>query len=322
MPNIYTNDKPWVIARDDNWNGITPKGTISEEAQNNTDPIPTAKTWRFTRVADQNQWHGWQGSSANNNYNNKFNLKAGDKLAITAYVKAGWSNSYSQTTELEMGQLSLSDWSRHYSSTLKYKESRISGGGWSSIYSIETLNENVTNGILISGPDWNYSKEAGTMFINGLNWRIIPASNTTAEDILIRKYAKGEQTVAYFQNGGGTPFNDNKFSVSDSGTYTVYVEDKAGNGTVKVIDAKINTYTIKFNGNGSTSGSTASMSMTVGVSKNLTANGFKRTGYTFTGWNTKADGSGTSYANKASVNNLTTTKGATVTLYAQWRKMY
>lgn len=79
-----------------------------------------------------------------------------------------------------------------------------------------------------------------------------------------------------------------------------------------------NTYTIKFDGNGSTSGSTASMSMTYDVAKNLTANGFAKSGYHFSGWNTKADGSGTSYYNKQSVKNLTATHGATITLYAQW----
>ena len=78
-------------------------------------------------------------------------------------------------------------------------------------------------------------------------------------------------------------------------------------------------YTIKFNGNGATSGSTASMSMSYGTAKNLTANGFKKTGNVFTGWNTKADGSGTKYTDKQSVKNLTTTNGATVNLYAQWK---
>jgi len=78
------------------------------------------------------------------------------------------------------------------------------------------------------------------------------------------------------------------------------------------------TYTINFNGNGSTSGSTASMSMTYDVAKNLTANGFSKTGYIFSGWNTKTDGSGTSYTDKQSVKNLSSTQGATITLYAKW----
>jgi uncharacterized repeat protein (TIGR02543 family) len=49
----------------------------------------------------------------------------------------------------------------------------------------------------------------------------------------------------------------------------------------------------------------------------LTANAYALTGWTFKNWNTAANGSGTSYANKA-VANLTATSGATVTLYAQW----
>ncbi len=78
------------------------------------------------------------------------------------------------------------------------------------------------------------------------------------------------------------------------------------------------TYTIAFNGNGNTGGSTASMTMAKDESKKLTANGFTKTGNSFTGWNTKANGSGTSYTNKQSVKNLSSTNGATITLYAQW----
>src|SRR5699024_5033806 len=80
-----------------------------------------------------------------------------------------------------------------------------------------------------------------------------------------------------------------------------------------------NTYTIAFNGNGATGGSTASVSATYDKAQNLPTNGFTKTGYSFTGWNTKADGTGTAYANGASVKNLTATQGATVTLYAQWK---
>ena len=80
-----------------------------------------------------------------------------------------------------------------------------------------------------------------------------------------------------------------------------------------------NTYTVKYDGNGNTGGSTANSSHTYDVAKNLTVNGFSKSNYTFTGWNTKADGSGTSYTDKQSVKNLTTTNNGTVTLYAQWK---
>ena len=79
-----------------------------------------------------------------------------------------------------------------------------------------------------------------------------------------------------------------------------------------------NTYTVKYDGNTATSGSTTDSPHTYDAAKALTANGFTKTGYTFKEWNTAADGSGTAYANNASVKNLTAVNGGTVTLYAQW----
>ena len=76
-------------------------------------------------------------------------------------------------------------------------------------------------------------------------------------------------------------------------------------------------YTVTFDGNGG-SGTMANQSFEYGEEKALTANSFTWTGHDFTGWNTKADGSGTSYTDKQEVKNLTDTDGGTVTLYAQW----
>ena len=79
-----------------------------------------------------------------------------------------------------------------------------------------------------------------------------------------------------------------------------------------------NNYTIVFDGNEATSGTTASMSVKYDEAQNLTANGFARTGYTFDGWSTQADGEGTSYADEQEVKNLAADDGATITLYAKW----
>ena len=78
-----------------------------------------------------------------------------------------------------------------------------------------------------------------------------------------------------------------------------------------------NSYTVKFNANGG-SGTMSDESFTYDTAKTLTTNSFTRTGYTFAGWNTKADGTGTSYSDTQSVSNLTATAGGTVTPYAQW----
>ena len=91
---------------------------------------------------------------------------------------------------------------------------------------------------------------------------------------------------------------------------------QAQNHTLKAIWTP-NQYTVSFNANDGT-GTMADQPMTYGTSANLTANSFTRTGYAFNGWNTEADGSGTSYTDEESVSNLTATNNASVTLYAQW----
>ena len=77
------------------------------------------------------------------------------------------------------------------------------------------------------------------------------------------------------------------------------------------------TYTIVFNPNGGT-GEMAPITVTYGVEATLPTLGFSRTGYPFTGWNTRADGKGTSFADKATVLNLGGLQDQTVILYAQW----
>ncbi|MCM1272406.1 MAG: InlB B-repeat-containing protein [Clostridium sp.] len=80
-----------------------------------------------------------------------------------------------------------------------------------------------------------------------------------------------------------------------------------------------NKYTIEFVPNGATKGTMKKISATYDVGKTLSSNAFKRTGYTFAGWNTRADGKGKTYKNKAAVKNLTASANGTVKLYATWK---
>ena len=69
-------------------------------------------------------------------------------------------------------------------------------------------------------------------------------------------------------------------------------------------------HTVTFNANNGT----GTMSpQTANVATALTTNAFTRAGYTFSGWNTLANGTGTAYANGASYS-----FAADLTLYAQW----
>ncbi|MBQ6266891.1 MAG: InlB B-repeat-containing protein [Clostridia bacterium] len=75
---------------------------------------------------------------------------------------------------------------------------------------------------------------------------------------------------------------------------------------------KANAYAVRYNANGG-EGAPANQTKTYGTALTLSDQTPTRAGYTFAVWNTKADGTGTSYAPGASY-----TKNATVTLYAQW----
>ena len=97
------------------------------------------------------------------------------------------------------------------------------------------------------------------------------------------------------------------------------------------------TYSVKYNGNGSTSGSMSNSSHTYDVAKALTANAFSRAytvtynanggsvsptsataTATFKGWSTSSSATSATYTDKQSVSNLRSTSGATVNLYAVW----
>lgn len=76
-------------------------------------------------------------------------------------------------------------------------------------------------------------------------------------------------------------------------------------------------YTVKFDANGG-DGTMEDQSFTYDAERRLTPNAFTSESGSFTGWNTEADGSGTSYTDGQTVKNLTAENGGAVTLYAQW----
>ena len=78
-----------------------------------------------------------------------------------------------------------------------------------------------------------------------------------------------------------------------------------------------NHYQVSFNSNGG-SGSMANQSFTYGVAQSLSPNVFSRSGYTFQGWGTSANGS-VAYANSASVLNLSSSNNGVVQLFAIWK---
>ena len=126
------------------------------------------------------------------------------------------------------------------------------------------------------------------------------------------------KTYQYTQKSGVTAHEIPITPAKLHNTNDTYTETKGSDpgDTYLVYDGiwalKKNNITITFNANGGT-GEMAALMANPGYDKQLSSNTFTREGYTFTGWNTKADGTGTGYADGATVKFDVDT-----TLYAQW----
>lgn len=139
-------------------------------------------------------------------------------------------------------------------------------------------------------------------------------------------------SASAWKTPGGLALNQNTSATSDTNAATVYrvLDNKyiSANKTVTIQPNWVgNSYTINYNGMGATSGSTASSSHVYGTAKNLTANGFRKTGYTFQGWSKSAP-SGTQTVDFTDEESITTitdasgeapSNGDTITLYAVWK---
>ena len=144
----------------------------------------------------------------------------------------------------------------------------------------------------------------------------ICSSNGTGK--YIQQGAPGPATATYQYNANSSavtiPITPAKLHNAD-GSYTETAASKAGDTYVYANGKwalKGNEITITFDPNGG-AGSMEPMSVNPGVGNKLTGNTFTRENYTFTGWNTAADGTGMTYADGATVN-----FSADTTLYAQW----
>ncbi len=139
----------------------------------------------------------------------------------------------------------------------------------------------------------------------------------------------GSTTTALTQNGfTRTGYTFAGWDTSSAGTTVVYSDQYVITSDLASKDGTFNLYAVwtansyevafSFNSTDTNTGTSMSnQSFTYGTAQNLTANTFARTGYTFSGWATTAEGS-KAYDDEASVNNLTSTDDDTFNLYAVW----
>jgi uncharacterized repeat protein (TIGR02543 family) len=179
---------------------------------------------------------------------------------------------------------------------------------------------------------WDTSAAGATVvYTNGVNYPF-----TSGATLYAVWNAIPNSTVTFNANGGAgsmsteshnvaTALTTNTFTkagytfagwdTSVAGTTVVYTNGASypftASTTLYAQWTAVTTYTVTFNGNGSTGGSMATETNSEATA--LTSNAFTRTGYTFSRWNTLANGTGTSYAYGASYPFT-----ASTTLYAQW----
>ena len=193
---------------------------------------------------------------------------------------------------------------------------KVSGAGV-----ITTTGALVAGSYTVSGTDrdangnagrWTYtltvSNSTVTVFFtpNGGEGTMAVETDSTPTALTINQFTR----VGYTFTKWNTADNGSGVSYANGANYTfttpdtLYAQWQAG---------KAATHSVTFNANGGTGSMAAERDNTPTALPNSL---FTRAGYTFTSWNTKVNGSGASYTNGA-----TYSFKASVTLYAQWKKV-
>ena len=270
---------------------------------------------------------GWntENDGTGTNYADEASLTNAGNLTLYAQ----WAHNYTVRFDANGGSGSMSDMSRFANDNTAL-----------------TSNTFTREGYTFAG--WNTAANgSGTSYDDGATINFVTTVNETVT--LFAKWIQNDYTVKFNANGGSgsmldmsRKYDDNTALTTNAFTKEGYtfagwntVADGSGTGysdestdnITATSNATVNlyaqwtpyNYTVKFDANGGT-GTMADQSRAYDDSTPLTANAFSLEGSTFSGWNTQADGSGTSYAD-GTTDNLTSTDGDTVTLYAQWNSI-
>ena len=269
---------------------------------------------------------GWNYVTGNVNQDT-FSLPNGDvkiilgdgcNLSGMAIQDASSLTIYAQSSGNNAGKINLSGSGTNPSLICSNGDLTINGGNIK-VSSPSTTNANIQsqsgnvtiNGgqVTITGPE---TYQPGILIGSG---KSITLGYTNADDFI--------QAQGYYAGNNSTnpTIADGKiFGMDNNGTFASI---PVNNGTIdastiagkKLIPLS---FTVKFDPN-SGIGTMDDQKIAYSASRALTANTFTKYGYTFKGWNTKADGTGTSYTDGADGSKISSIHNAIVTLYAQWK---
>ncbi|KAA8785122.1 hypothetical protein EC604_14855 [Paenibacillus amylolyticus] len=239
----------------------------------------------------------------------KFDGSAWSYVGATKLTAGQSSNHAIEIASNDVPYIAFSNQDNSYkTNVLKFAGNQWEAVGNSGGISVGSSRENTLAFDSIGTPYVAYS-DNGTMFgerpfgvvkkLIGNQWQPVGGSNFTGPNTL--------NQVQYVSFALG----------SDNIPYVAYQDQSASKKTT--VKSLTTQYNVSYNGNGHESGSVpvdmqgySTLSPLVTVAAN-TGN-MEKEGYTFSHWNTAADGTGTDY----SPNNTFNINGADVTLYAQW----
>jgi uncharacterized repeat protein (TIGR02543 family) len=277
------------------------------------------------------------GTGIGNTYTQNFNTFSGTVSSLpvnwsasgsqngTAAYRVLTAGSATPTTAQASGNNFYAG--RASSSSSDYSILQKQGTSGSSYFTFNAINNtaNSIDGFVLS---WNVEQFAvgGRPTTVNLEYSINGGAWATANITGTYIYTSNTGTTATnfsYVNGTPTNFSVSISSISVTNNQTIdfrfAVTNGSGSGSNAVVGiddftmyatVSVPTFSVTFNSNGGTG---TMSNQTASTSTNLTTNTFTRTGYTFAGWNTLANGSGTAYADGASYPFT-----ASTTLYAQW----
>ena len=193
---------------------------------------------------------------------------------------------------------------------------------------------------------WSTSSGGTVQYANGANFTM-----GTANVTLYAKWAPSTYVVEYNgngSNGGWTDASTHTYDVSKNLTANAFTKTgytfsgwatsptggvvytngqsvlnlESSGMTILYAVWAANRYTITYNGNGSGSGSTPNSTHVYDVYKNLSSNGYTKTGHSFLGWSASSSATSPTYYNSQSVVNISLVPSGLVTFYAVWSANY